>query len=190
MRTSCSSAIHVTRRFTSRRLAAIGPSEWGTIIAHLQLKLLMDLSGFGSELMRHMTGFLARSAPCWATGGQLAPGRAPQRLPRPPACPGVREKEIKGSGVFVARSREGEAREAKERLHRLPRRATLMAMRWQDRITVSPDVQSGKPCIKGTRITVYDVLEYLAGGITEAQILADFPDLTAEDIRARLALAA
>jgi len=63
-------------------------------------------------------------------------------------------------------------------------------MRWQDRITVSSGVRSGKPCIKGTRITVYDVLEYLAGGMTEAQVLADFPDLTAEDIRACLAFAA
>ncbi|MBM4134717.1 MAG: DUF433 domain-containing protein [Nitrospira sp.] len=62
-------------------------------------------------------------------------------------------------------------------------------MRWQDRITVNPDVRSGKPCIKGTRITVYDVLEYLAGGMTEAQILADFPDLTAEDIHACLSFA-
>ena len=65
-----------------------------------------------------------------------------------------------------------------------------MTMRWQDRITVTPGVRSGKPCIKGTRITVYDILEYLAGGMTEAQILADFPDLTAEDIRACLAFAA
>jgi uncharacterized protein (DUF433 family) len=63
-------------------------------------------------------------------------------------------------------------------------------MRWQDRITVTPGVRSGKPCIKGTRISVYDVLEYLGGGMTEAQILADFPDLTAEDIRACLAFAA
>jgi uncharacterized protein (DUF433 family) len=63
-------------------------------------------------------------------------------------------------------------------------------MRWQDRITVSPGVRGGKPCIKGTRITVYDVLEYLAGGMTEAQILSDFPDLKAEDIRACLAFAA
>lgn len=65
-----------------------------------------------------------------------------------------------------------------------------MIMRWQDRITVNPGVRSGKPCVKGTRITVYDVLEYLAGGMTEAQILADFPDLTAEDLRACLAFAA
>jgi len=63
-------------------------------------------------------------------------------------------------------------------------------MDWQDRISVSPAVRSGKPCIKGTRITVYDVLEYLAGGMTEEQILSDFPDLTREDIRASLAFSA
>ena len=68
--------------------------------------------------------------------------------------------------------------------------AKLMVMRWQDRITITPGVRSGKPCIKGTRITVYDVLEYLAGGMTESQILADFPDLTEGDIRACLAFAA
>ena len=51
-------------------------------------------------------------------------------------------------------------------------------------------MRSGKPCIKGTRITVYDVLEYLAGGMSEDQILADFPDLTRDDIRASLAFAA
>ncbi len=65
-----------------------------------------------------------------------------------------------------------------------------MTMDWQHRITITPGVRSGKPCIKGTRIAVYDVLEYLAGGMTEAQILAHFPDLTAEDIRACLAFAA
>jgi uncharacterized protein (DUF433 family) len=63
-------------------------------------------------------------------------------------------------------------------------------MDWQERITVDPAVRSGKPCIKSTRITVYDVLEYLAGGMTEAEILADFPDLTRDDIRAVLAFAA
>jgi len=63
-------------------------------------------------------------------------------------------------------------------------------MSWQDRITVDPTVRSGKPCIKGTRITVYDVLEYMAGGMGESEILADFPDLTAEDLRACLAFAA
>ena len=63
-------------------------------------------------------------------------------------------------------------------------------MSWEERITVNPAVRSGKPCIKGTRIAVYDVLEYLAGGMTEEQILSDFPDLKREDIRASLAFAA
>jgi len=63
-------------------------------------------------------------------------------------------------------------------------------MNWQDRISVDAAVRSGKPCIRGTRITVYDVLEYLAGGMTEDKILADFPDLTRDDIRACLAFAA
>jgi uncharacterized protein (DUF433 family) len=63
-------------------------------------------------------------------------------------------------------------------------------VKFEDRITVTPGVRSGKPCIKGTRITVYDVLEYLAGGMTEDQILIDFPDLIREDIRACLAFAA
>lgn len=55
---------------------------------------------------------------------------------------------------------------------------------------MNPAVRSGKPCIKGTRIAVYDVLEYLAGGMTEDEILSDFPDLTRDDIRASLAFAA
>lgn len=63
-------------------------------------------------------------------------------------------------------------------------------MSWQERISVNPTVRSGKPCIKGTRITVYDLLEYLAGGMTEDDILRDFPDLTRDDIRAALAFAA
>jgi uncharacterized protein (DUF433 family) len=63
-------------------------------------------------------------------------------------------------------------------------------MGWEQRITVDPAIRSGKPCIKGTRITVYDVLEYLAGGMTEAQLLSDFPDLAPEDIRACFAFAA
>ena len=56
--------------------------------------------------------------------------------------------------------------------------------------SVNPAVRSGKPCIKGTRITVYDVLEYLAGGMTEDEILTDFTDLTRDDIRAVLGFAA
>ncbi|MGE3274171.1 MAG: DUF433 domain-containing protein [Vicinamibacterales bacterium] len=57
-------------------------------------------------------------------------------------------------------------------------------MGWEERITVNAAVRSGKPCIKGTRIAVYDVLEYPAGGMAEDQILRDVPDLTREDIRA------
>jgi len=57
-------------------------------------------------------------------------------------------------------------------------------------ITIEPGKRSGKPCIRGLRITVYDVLEYLAGGMTPEQIVADFPDLTLHDIRACLAFAA
>ncbi len=57
-------------------------------------------------------------------------------------------------------------------------------------ITIEPDKRSGKPCIRGTRMTVTDVLEYLAGGMTEAELLAEFPDLTSEDIRACLSFAA
>lgn len=63
-------------------------------------------------------------------------------------------------------------------------------MNYQDYITIEPDKRSGKPCIRGMRITVYDVLDYLASDMTEAEILADFPDLTHEDIRACLAFAA
>ena len=59
-----------------------------------------------------------------------------------------------------------------------------------ERITVDPAVCTGKPCIRGMRMTVGDVLEYLAGGMSEDEILYDFPYLTKEDIRACLAFAA
>lgn len=59
-----------------------------------------------------------------------------------------------------------------------------------DRITITPDVRSGKPCIQGTRIAVYDVLDWLASGMTEAEILSDFPSLELQDIRAVLEFAA
>lgn len=57
-------------------------------------------------------------------------------------------------------------------------------------ITVESGKRGGKPCIRGMRITVYDVLEYLASGMTQDEILADFPELTLKDIRACLAFAA
>ena len=67
---------------------------------------------------------------------------------------------------------------------------TLVPMDYQKCITLEPGKRGGKPCIRGLRITVYDVLEYLASGMTEAEILRDFPDLTSEDIKACLAFAA
>ena len=57
-------------------------------------------------------------------------------------------------------------------------------------ITIEPGKRNGKPCIRGLRITVQDILEYLASGMTNEQILADFPDLRTDDIRACLAFAA
>jgi uncharacterized protein (DUF433 family) len=57
-------------------------------------------------------------------------------------------------------------------------------------ITIEPGKRSGKPCIRGLRITVYDVLEYLASNMTEDEILEDFPELTREDIKACIAFAA
>ena len=57
-------------------------------------------------------------------------------------------------------------------------------------ITIEPGKRGGKPCIRGMRITVYDVLEYLASGMSEDEILSDFPDLTREDILACLSFAA
>jgi uncharacterized protein (DUF433 family) len=57
-------------------------------------------------------------------------------------------------------------------------------------ITIDPGKRSGKACIRHLRITVYDVLDYLAAGMTQDEILADFPDLTETDIRACLAYAA
>lgn len=65
-----------------------------------------------------------------------------------------------------------------------------MLMKYQDIITIEPGKRGGKPCIRGMRITVYDVLSYLASGMTEQEILDDFPYLTADDIRACLSYAA
>lgn len=63
-------------------------------------------------------------------------------------------------------------------------------MNYDERITIEPGRRGGKPCIRGLRITVYDVLDYLASGMTEQEILDDFPDLAIEDIKACLSFAA
>ena len=61
---------------------------------------------------------------------------------------------------------------------------------YREFITIEPGKRSGKPCIRGLRITVYDILEYLASGMSNEEILEDFPELTREDIMASLAYAA
>ena len=63
-------------------------------------------------------------------------------------------------------------------------------MNYRDIITIEPGKRSGEPCIRGMRITVYDVLQYLASGMTTGEILCDFPELTETDVRACLAYAA
>jgi uncharacterized protein (DUF433 family) len=63
-------------------------------------------------------------------------------------------------------------------------------MNYRDRITIEPGKRAGKPCIRGLRISVSDVLDYLASGMTTEEILEEFPDLEAEDIQASLAFAA
>ncbi|MFN0095561.1 MAG: DUF433 domain-containing protein [Dehalococcoidia bacterium] len=63
-------------------------------------------------------------------------------------------------------------------------------MDWRERITVDPEVRSGKPCIRGMRFTVYDVFAYLSGGMTIEELLDDFPYLERDDILACFAYAA
>ncbi len=63
-------------------------------------------------------------------------------------------------------------------------------MNYRDLITIEPGKRGGRPCIRGMRVTVYDVLQYLASGMTTQQILQDFPYLTADDVQACLAYAA
>ena len=61
---------------------------------------------------------------------------------------------------------------------------------YHHRIVLDPGIRSGKPIIRGTRITVADILDYLAGGMSPSEIVVDFPDLHEDDIRAALAFAA
>jgi uncharacterized protein (DUF433 family) len=66
----------------------------------------------------------------------------------------------------------------------------VLLTNFEDYIVINPDIRSGKPCIKGTRITVYDILEYFAGGMSEQEILDDFPSLSHKDIQMVFAFAA
>lgn len=63
-------------------------------------------------------------------------------------------------------------------------------MNYHNYITIDPNKRGGKPCVRGLRITVYEVLDYLASDMTEEEILEDFPDLTREDFKACIAFAA
>ncbi len=81
-------------------------------------------------------------------------------------------------------------RSAPRSLARSMRRSYDRPMDYRGVITIEPGKRGGKPCIRGLRITVYDVLDYLASGMSEEEILGDFPDLVIEDIRACLAFAA
>ncbi len=63
-------------------------------------------------------------------------------------------------------------------------------MNYQDHITIETGKRGGKPCVRSMRITVYDVLDWLASGMSEAEIIEDYPELTQDDIRACLAFAA
>ena len=66
-------------------------------------------------------------------------------------------------------------------------KGAIMSQDYMDRITIEPNKRSGQPCIRGMRITVYDIVEYMAGGMSEDEILYDFPELEREDVRASLA---
>ena len=63
-------------------------------------------------------------------------------------------------------------------------------MNYKNIISINPEIRFGRPCVRNTRISVFDVLSYLASGMTEKEILSDYPELTAEDIKACLAYAA
>ncbi|MGG6266591.1 DUF433 domain-containing protein [Leptolyngbya sp. AN03gr2] len=69
-------------------------------------------------------------------------------------------------------------------------RSVFYPMDYQQRIVIDPGIRSGKPCIRGTRITVMDIFDYLGGGMTIDEVLDDFPDLTLADIQACFAFAA
>ena len=98
------------------------------------------------------------------------------------------EKDWRNSPGFEEsrRDHQGSARVDRE----ARRLVSCTVMDYSERITIEPGKRGGKPCIRGLRITVYEVLEYLASGMSEDEILRDFPDLESEDVRACLAFAA
>lgn len=96
------------------------------------------------------------------------------------------QSHLAACGSNVDPATEGDGRT----LSRFRREAYRSPMDWRSRITIEPGKRGGRPCIRGLRITVGDVLDYLASGMSEDEILRDFPDLERDDIRAALAFAA
>ena len=125
--------------------------------------MAVDFWTAGSEVARAVQG----------VGPDLASGRSVRRAPKP--------------------NRPSQNDPTSHYQHPLDRDSTtehFPAMNYRDIITIEAGKRSGKPCIRGMRITVTDVLEYLASGMSIPAILTDFPELTEEDIRACLAFAA
>lgn len=123
-------------------------------------------------------------APVWQGAPVEAPGIEP--LPGSTQLPdSAAQSQLIGCGSNV-----DPAREHRPNLSRAQREAYRPRVDWRSRITIEPGKRSGKPCIRGLRITVGDILEYLASGMSEDEILRDFPDLEREDIRASIAFAA
>ena len=70
------------------------------------------------------------------------------------------------------------------------RKLNAFFMNYKNIISINPEVRFGRPCVRNTRISVFDVLSYLASGMSEEEILSDYPELSSEDIKACLAYAA
>jgi uncharacterized protein (DUF433 family) len=96
---------------------------------------------------------------------------------------------LAGSIAAVARGCKRDC-EPRSRVACSRSRAYRLSVDYKDRIVIDPTIRFGKPSVRGTRIAVGDVLSYLASGMSEEEIIADFPQLTGEDIRACLAFAA
>jgi uncharacterized protein (DUF433 family) len=94
------------------------------------------------------------------------------------------------AGQRVSGSKARGRRSASRFLSPPARAPIVQPMDYRDRIVIDPEIRFGKPCVRGTRITVGDVLSYLASGMRGEEILADFPQLASDDIRACLAYAA
>jgi len=137
--------------------------------------------GFGYDALSRRTSL---------TRGGWRRGVGPRRLQVPePFYPERRPTVVrKGPGLESASRTRG--RDEAFRLLGTDFSPKVGRMTYSDIITIEPGKRGGKPCIRGLRVTVYDVLEYLASGMTHADVLREFPFLTEEDIRACLAYAA